>query len=72
MARKNSGSPSQAALDNRSRQLNPNDDAHKSSRGVSGSGTPAEKASRDNRSRQLNPNNDAYESSRGAGEPENG
>ena len=72
MARKNPGSPSKATLDNRSRQLNPNNDAFKSSRGVSDAGTPADQATRDNRSRQLNPNNDAYKSSRGSGESKNG
>ena len=72
MTRKNSGSPSKASLDNRSRQLNPNNDAFKSSRGASQSGTPVDQATLDNRSRQLNPNNDAFKSSRGSGKPKNG
>lgn len=72
MTRKNSESPSKATLDNRSRQLNPNNDAFRSSRGVSQTGTPANQATLDNRSRQLNPNNDAHRTSRGSSKPKNG
>jgi ubiquitin len=50
---------SKSGMNNRSNQLNPNNDAYHSSRD-SKSGT-------DNRSNQLNPNNDAYHSSRGVG-----
>lgn len=56
-----------AAQDNRANQLNPNNDAYWSSRGLD---RPAddfeddEKAARDNRANQLNPNNPAYRSSR--------
>jgi hypothetical protein len=59
-------------LDNRSRQLNPNNDEYWRSRGYDEKPTDWEyrtydysKDERDNRSNQLNPNNDSYWKSRG-------
>ena len=60
---------SKAARDNRANQLNPNNDAHSSSRGQPtasrSGGAGLDEAARDNRANQLNPNNDAHRSSRG-------
>lgn len=53
----------QSARDNRANQLNPNNDAYWSSRGMdrpSGDFEDNEKAVRDNRANRLHPNNDVY------------
>ena len=63
---------SQATRDNRSRQLNPENPAYKSSRGEGAQSNSLDKASRDNRAKQLNPNNDAYWRARGRSKPKNG
>ena len=62
----------QSARDNRANQLNPNNDAYRSSRGMDSPSRDFEddeKAARDNRANQLNPNNEAYRSSRGLDRP---
>lgn len=56
---------SQATRDNRANQLNPNNDAYRTSRGVPNQPTNPAQAAADNRANQLNPNNPAYRSSRG-------
>jgi hypothetical protein len=50
-------------LDNRSNQMNPNNDTYGSSRGEVEK-PDSSSADLDNRSNQMNPNNDAYRSSR--------
>ncbi len=55
------------ASSNRANQLNPNNPAYWSSRGIPSGVLPAEKASLDNRTNQLNPEHPAYALSRGLG-----
>ena len=72
-----SAAASPVSADNRSDQMNPNNDAYWDSRGYDGrpddwesySSSPTQ--SSDNRSNQLNPNNDAYWQSRGYDERPN-
>ncbi|KAL3672648.1 hypothetical protein V7S43_001943 [Phytophthora oleae] len=58
---------SKAAIQNRANQLNPNNPAYYSSRGLSESDMRRKKAAISNRSNQLNPNNKAYHKSRAHG-----
>lgn len=55
---KDGDTPTQADLDNRSNQLNPNNDLYE------GDDDEPSKDELDNRSNQKNPNNDAHRSSR--------
>ena len=72
-----SAAVSPVSADNRSDQMNPNNDAYWDSRGYDGrpddweSYSSSSTQSSDNRSNQLNPNNDAYWQSRGYDERPN-
>ena len=72
MTRKNAGTPTKAARDNRARQLNPNNPAYESSRGLSQTGKHAVQATRDNRGPQSSPNSGVSTPSRGSGKAKNG